>query len=409
MPRGTQRAARNRLFAGLTPRNSAFVHPSPTFLNLPATLKITPRDRLLVIAPHPDDESLATAGLIQRAVRVEAEVRVLFISDGDNNPWPQRFLERRWRIGAAERQRWGARRRAEALAALRLLGVPESRVRFLGWPDQGTTGALLRAEQASIATLAREFTTFRPTVIASPSLHDVHPDHNALAVQLLLALAESTDRPTLLHYLIHAPTEAPRAQVSLHLTDAECAVKRAAIQCHHTQMALSRKRFTAYARESESYLLEDTAPPHHPILAATLEAGALCIALAPGKILPGRLLVAFESLVEGSVRWSMPLPRRSSVAPIADAATGAPVRHGTVRRCDGRIEIRIPLAPVVPVARIFVKHECPGAFYDRSGWREIPVGTPASLPCSAPLPSAISCSSPSSAASSFGGASVRSA
>ena len=83
-----------------------------------SSLKITHRDRILILAPHPDDESLAAGGLIQRAVKVGAKVRVLFATDGDNNPWPQRFLERKVQISLTDRARWGRRRRKEALAAL---------------------------------------------------------------------------------------------------------------------------------------------------------------------------------------------------------------------------------------------------------------------------------------------------
>jgi len=38
----------------------------------------TAEDRILIIAPHPDDEVLACGGLIQQAVAVGADVRVIF-------------------------------------------------------------------------------------------------------------------------------------------------------------------------------------------------------------------------------------------------------------------------------------------------------------------------------------------
>jgi LmbE family N-acetylglucosaminyl deacetylase len=375
---------------------------------LSPNLKLTAGDRLLVVAPHPDDESLATGGLIQRAVGLGTEVRVVFVSDGDNNPWPQRVLERRWRIGTAGRQRWGARRRAEAIAALRILGVPESGVIFLGWPDQGNTGALLQASEDAITALAREFAAWSPTILAAPSPHDVHPDHNALAVQLELALARTTCRPRQLRYFVHRRGELPRHHTTLRLSEAELAAKREAILCHATQMVLSRKRFLAYARNTELFFSTDAAPPDHPIRSAVVEAGALCISINPGKVPVGRILIAFESLVEGSVRWSVRLQKRPGLARIHDAATGAPRRSGTVRNLRGQIEVRIPLAPVLPVARVFVKYDRRLAFYDFAGWREVPVEATNPAPCSALPYSATSSSSPSFAPSSFGGASVAS-
>ena len=91
--------------------------------------------RIAILAPHPDDESLGTGGLIQRALAAGAEVRVIFVTDGDNNPWPQRFVERRWFIEAPERARWGARRRAEGQHALQLLGAGQVQAESLGLPD----------------------------------------------------------------------------------------------------------------------------------------------------------------------------------------------------------------------------------------------------------------------------------
>ncbi len=95
--------------------------------------------RVMVFAPHPDDETLATGGLLQQIVAAGGAARVIFATDGDNNPWPQRVIEHRWQLEAADRARWGARRRAEALAALACLGVSANHTRFLGYPDQGLT------------------------------------------------------------------------------------------------------------------------------------------------------------------------------------------------------------------------------------------------------------------------------
>src|SRR2546425_648865 len=61
--------------------------------------------RLLLLAPHPDDEALAMGGLLQRAAAVGATIHVAFITDGEDNPWPQRAADRRWRIGPHERAR----------------------------------------------------------------------------------------------------------------------------------------------------------------------------------------------------------------------------------------------------------------------------------------------------------------
>jgi len=114
----------------------------------------TSGSRLLLFAPHPDDESLACSVPLQRAARAGAAVHVVYVTDGDDNPWPQRVLERKWRLNATDRRRWGRLRRTEALAALRILGVNGSATRFLGLPDQKLTALLMSGCLSARAQLA---------------------------------------------------------------------------------------------------------------------------------------------------------------------------------------------------------------------------------------------------------------
>ena len=113
------------------------------------------RSRLMLFAPHPDDESLACSILLQQAVHARAAIRVVYVTDGDDNPWPQRVLERRWRLNATDRRRWGRLRRTEALAALRVLGVSGSAV-FLALPDQKLSTILMCDCQSALERLADE-------------------------------------------------------------------------------------------------------------------------------------------------------------------------------------------------------------------------------------------------------------
>src|SRR6185436_660247 len=48
---------------------------------------LNPQDRLLILAPHPDDEVLCCGGLIQKAVAMGLPVRTVFFTYGDNNQW----------------------------------------------------------------------------------------------------------------------------------------------------------------------------------------------------------------------------------------------------------------------------------------------------------------------------------
>lgn len=223
-----------------------------------AVLEFNSRDRVLVFAPHPDDEVLATGGLIQHALAASAKLRVIVATDGDNNPWPQRWAEKRWDIDVEARARWGARRRKEAVAALYCLGVADADVRFLGWPDQGLTDLLIR-DGATESLLAAEIAAFRPSLIVAPVLADTHPDHNALRVMLELALAR-VENPecSWLGFRVHGELPTGSANV-LDLSGEQRSTKQRAILEHRSQLILSRKRMLRLAGRAEIYLQQTQA------------------------------------------------------------------------------------------------------------------------------------------------------
>lgn len=217
--------------------------------------------KIAILAPHPDDESLGTGGLIQQALAAGAEVRVIFVTDGDNNPWPQRFVEGRWFIGAPERARWGARRRAEGQHALRLLGggqaIPSE---SLGLPDSGVLALWesdLPGPRPAFEKLLREW---QPTLVILPSEIDRHDDHQGTHFYGLDAIRTSGVHCLAYSYLIHRPWSQKvmrrhLASDQLELSEAERLLKLDAIRCHHTQMALSGGRFSQFARREERYTL----------------------------------------------------------------------------------------------------------------------------------------------------------
>jgi LmbE family N-acetylglucosaminyl deacetylase len=203
-------------------------------------------ERLLVVAPHPDDETLGAGGAIMRAGRA----RVIVVTDGEANPWPQRVADRKWRIGDTDRARWGALRRSEALRALAILGVASDDAQFLGLPDAGL-GALARSgDPRFIDAIANEVATFAPTTIIAPSFLDLHIDHRA-ASYFVHAAAPNANIVT---YLVHGKFDASRVAATIELTDEEMRRKRAAMDCHATQLRLSRKRFLEHLKPSETYL-----------------------------------------------------------------------------------------------------------------------------------------------------------
>ena len=350
-------------------------------------LNLTPADRILYFAPHPDDESLGGGGLVQRAVAVGAQMRFVFVTSGDRNPWPQRIMEKCVFLDAKARRRWGAMRRQEALNALAVLGIDEpARAHFLNWPDQGVTPLLLAADEAAIETLCRLIAEWRPTHLFTPAAEDTHPDHSALFVLLQLALDRLCRRGIEVHqvltYFVHTPKVKPAFGVrSLRLSAAEKTIKAGAIQAHETQM-LSRKRFLAHAREIEEFYIP--LQPHdrrtdHPIVSADQGRGALRLKLRlPKPLLSYRgavLHLAIETLLEGSLRWSLTLPGRTATALITDTVSGQPLRRATVRIKGRAALVSLPIGMARPLDRLFAKFDRRPLFFDLAGWRELPVDT----------------------------------
>lgn len=73
---------------------------------------------VLIVAPHPDDEINLGGQLIIECVKKEINVFVLYTTNGDNNA------------------KIGNRRLKEAIDALKVLGVPEKHVIFLGYSNE---------------------------------------------------------------------------------------------------------------------------------------------------------------------------------------------------------------------------------------------------------------------------------
>ena len=356
---------------------------------------LSERDRVLVLASHPDDETLTIGGLLQKAIAAGAAVRILFITNGDNNPWPQRAIERRWRITASDRARWGEQRRKEARAALACLGAPSDCSYFLGYPDQGLTDLLLANDESLPRRLAAEIAVWRPTLLVSPHAADRHPDHNALSLFLSQAIARlGATAPDFveIRYVVHAhPTSISPDVLHLLLLPHEQETKRQAILCHVSQMALSRRRFLAFATETEHFFPSHraaTRDDHHPVRQAEIRDTAIHLEITSRSSLsafgPRTLYLAVEDRHDGRVVLAAALPRHSAKSDVYDVVSGAVVAQASFSRISNGRTVTVPCSalPTSP-ARLYVKVAHRYGFRDEAGWREIPLpqqGAKFSLP-----------------------------
>jgi len=179
-------------------------------------------ERLLVLAPHPDDEVIGCGGLVALHLRDARKVHVAVATDGAQ-------------AGDA------AQRESESRAALALLG--DVSIEFLRFPDRKLSGQ--RELNDRMAAILREW---KPDLIAVPSPLEIHPDHIALSRAFCDLIARDASLfadlavARVAFYEVSAPLR-PNALVDItSVADA----KYAAIEAHQSQAALHD--YTSYAR-----------------------------------------------------------------------------------------------------------------------------------------------------------------
>jgi len=339
------------------------------------------RSRLLLIAPHPDDEALACSVILQKALRAGAAIRVVYMTDGDNNPWPQRALERRWTLSLSDRQRWGNLRRAEALAALRALDFAVSDVRFLGLPDQGLTDLLLRACDTTVTRITQAVDDWSPTDILAPSLFDIHPDHNAVAVMMRLIFADFLPAGVLhWNYLVHgrSPAFFDNA-VELSSSESEIARKREAIRCHQTQIKLSRRRFLQYAVRPERFVrVERDSDVRRDgavyLVSRTRDHLDVSFRFAADlfRMQRNKFFIFGRDSSGRTQACQIRLPGCSADLEILDCATNRSFGVARYRGHPFAGELVLPLHRFSPLHDLFIKIDRRSWFFDEAGWIEIP-------------------------------------
>ncbi|WP_235520066.1 PIG-L deacetylase family protein [Sphingomonas sp. Leaf22] len=201
---------------------------------------------LLMVAPHPDDETIGGHAMIARMRRRGVPVRVLIVSDGagshrGSTAWP--------------RQRLVRERRRETRMALHRIGVTARVITFLDLPDGDVAahgGAISRGVARALATLPR------PVLALAPSPRDHHPDHRAVA-----AAARPAHGVRWLAYPVWPTGQRLPAARAMPLTAQERLAKRHAIRRYRTQtgritddptgFALSAAQIAAFSRPGEVF------------------------------------------------------------------------------------------------------------------------------------------------------------
>jgi N-acetylglucosamine malate deacetylase 1 len=184
------------------------------FHRLPVELVAVVPGRVLVIAPHMDDEVIGPGGTVVRHVRAGSEVAVVFASDG----------------GAAatggDREEYVTTRKTEAALAAERMGT--SIIGFLDHPD----GDLCRRERELADDLARTISDYAPDQIFVPFPTDHHRDHQATAAATAYAVRRAAWRGDVWSYEAWSPLW---PNVSVDITDV-VDDKVSALECHRSQV-----------------------------------------------------------------------------------------------------------------------------------------------------------------------------
>ena len=259
---------------------------------------------LLVVSPHPDDETLCCAGLIERVLHEGGRVSVLWITSGDAERIGLMLTAKTLLPDSAMARQLGETRMREARAAVTRLGVPPAEQLFLGYPDRGLL-ALLREHRTtpyqSPAThadavpysdalfpghpytgesLERDFAAVlarvRPTLLLAPSALDEHPDHRAAGrLAIAAGVGARNDRQLAVRFwIVHGGegwpsprgllpgiplTPPPVAQglvyAAFQLEPAEEDRKLLALRAHETQMRAMAPFLLSFVLDTELYFV----------------------------------------------------------------------------------------------------------------------------------------------------------
>jgi N-acetylglucosamine malate deacetylase 1 len=183
--------------------------------------------RILVLAPHPNDEIIGAGGTIAIARDAGHDVSIGHLTNGEQGS------------GSLPADRLRPARQAEAIQAAAIVGVPETRLRFLDIPD----GGIDPYDTAQFTAVLALLRSARPDRLYLPHPHDGAFDHEAAFALCWRAAGMSGSRnfaacgaphwvPTVLGYEVWQPIAAPA-----YLQDITPVIDRkiTALECYRTQ------------------------------------------------------------------------------------------------------------------------------------------------------------------------------
>jgi LmbE family N-acetylglucosaminyl deacetylase len=397
-------------------------------MRLPAVKQSDLGSRVLVVSPHPDDETLAAGGLVHQTLAAGGRVQVVVVTCGDG-------FKRIVRAYSSPTStvppflRLGEVRAAEARRATGALGLPASDLIFLGYPD-GSLADLWGADWAgrphvgtngrdavpypfahspgapylgsSVASdLASVVTSFAPTAVVMPDADDANADHWAVGAFTQYTLDRIGYRGARLTYLVHrghfpfpwsflpsAWLEPPRSLIKVGdswltypLSRATEEVKGSAVDAYASQRRAMPPFLSSFVRRNELFARSPSPVAGSMAATTSLDASAM-----PGVVVEDPAADTVMRTVDGSadirrvafVRapdgvW-LGLDLRSSVAAGVTYRISSRLLHsdGSTTRIDIEVLGRKPRALILGRDSVAVRGPLP--MHARGGrmWIRIP-------------------------------------
>jgi len=184
-------------------------------LFLPRLIERPEANRVLVLAPHPDDDVVGCGGTLRKHVQAEDDVMVAYLTDGSRGSTDLR-----------ESLHLVSRRKDEAQKAAAVLGI--KKLKFLGFQD--TKLQYFIADCASL--IADILVEYEPDLVYVPFPLDYNPDHVA-ATRVAVSAFERIDYLCDIFCYEVSPPILPNRIVNI---TEQVHSKKHALSCHTSQM-----------------------------------------------------------------------------------------------------------------------------------------------------------------------------
>lgn len=259
-----------------------------------------PGSRIMIVAPHPDDESIAAAGIIKEAVSMHIPVRVVVFTSGESYRRAAINFSRKLYPTHKDFYRLGIERQKESITAMETLGLPRKDLIFLGFADgslrflwddfwdkprrSGGVWVTCSPYKTNVYKPGIEYTgqdvynafssivrSFRPTDIFYPDPNDINPDHWAVSNFVVYTILQQDYHIREHTYLVHHPqwpvpwmavttlNENPPVDLKwerwqrFNLNQDEINAKKKALLQYRSQIEIMQPFLMAFVRKSELF------------------------------------------------------------------------------------------------------------------------------------------------------------